>query len=120
MKWLWVFITVAASTVGDLISAKGMVQHGEIQDMSPRGFASMVRYMATQKLVVGGIASNAISFGAFLGLLSMTNLSFAVPVTALSYVVKTFLARIYLGECVTWRRWTGAILVTIGVILISL
>lgn len=120
MKWMWVFITVLASTVGDLISAKGMVQHGEIQDMGPRGLANIVRYMATHKLVVGGIASNAISFGAFLGLLSMSNLSFAVPVTALSYVIKTFLAHIYLGERVRWRRWAGVVLVTIGVILISL
>lgn len=120
MKWMWVLITVLASTVGDLISAKGMVQHGEIRDMGPRGLARIVRYMATHKLVVGGIGSNAISFGAFLGLLSVSNLSFAVPVTALSYVLKTFLARVYLKECVTWRRWAGAILVTIGVILISL
>jgi transporter family protein len=120
VTWVWVFVTVVASTIGDLISAKGMVQHGEIQDMGPRGFARTLRYMATHKLIVGGIASNAVSFGAFLALLSMTNLSFAVPVTALSYVVKTFLAHIYLGECVTWRRWTGAILVTFGVILISL
>lgn len=120
MTWLWVFVTVVASTFGDLISAKGMVQHGEIHDMGPRGFGRMIRYMATHKLIVGGVASNAVSFAAFLALLSMTNLSFAVPVTALSYVVKTFLAHTYLHECVTWKRWTGAIFVTFGVILISL
>jgi len=115
-----VFVTVAAGTAGDLLSAKGMTLHGEIDDFGPRGIARILRYIATHKLVVGGIVCNAVSFGSFLALLSTAELSFAVPATALSYIFKTILARLYLKEKIQWRRWAGIILITVGVVLISL
>ncbi|MGC1869579.1 MAG: DMT family transporter [Acidobacteriaceae bacterium] len=119
MRWIWVFVTVAAGTAGDLLSAAGMTQHGEIEDFGPRGIVRVLRYIATHKLVVGGIVCNAISFGSFLALLSTAELSFAVPATALSYIFKTILARLYLKERIDWRRWAGIILITVGVVLIS-
>ena len=113
------FVTVASSTAADLLSAKGMTLHGEIEDFGPRGVVRVLRYIMTHKLVVTGIICNAISFGAFLALLSTAQLSFAVPATALSYIFKTILARMYLQEQIDWRRWVGIILITVGVILIS-
>jgi uncharacterized membrane protein len=53
-----------------------------------------------------------------MALLSVAQVSFVVPVTASGYVLKAILAKWYLGENVTWRRWTGASLVTLGVALI--
>ena len=32
MKWTWLLITISAGTFGDLMTAKGMVAHGEIED----------------------------------------------------------------------------------------
>jgi uncharacterized membrane protein len=69
--------------------------------------------------VLAGIGSNAVSFIGFLALLSVAPLSFAVPATALSYVLKTALAQVYLREVVTRKRWIGTMLVAIGIILIS-
>ncbi|MES2220375.1 MAG: DMT family transporter [Acidobacteriota bacterium] len=120
MRWTWLFVSVAAGTAGDLLSAKGMTLHGEIEDFGPRGIVRVLRYMATHKLVVGGIVCNAISFGSFLALLSTAELSFAVPASALSYIFKAILARLYLKEQIDWRRWGGIVLITVGVILISL
>jgi drug/metabolite transporter (DMT)-like permease len=120
VKWIWVFVTVAAGTAGDLLSAAGMTQHGEIEDFGPRGIASVLRYIVTHKLVVGGIVCNAVSFLSFLALLSTAELSFAVPATALSYIFKTILARLYLKEQIDWRRWAGILLITLGVVLISI
>ena len=62
----------------------------------------------------------AISFFAFMKLLSLTDLSFAVPVSAVTYVMETVLAKYLLKERVTRRRWAGAALVICGVILVSL
>ena len=119
MKWVWVFVTVVAGTFGDLLNAKGMALHGEIGDMGPRGLVKIVRYIATHRLVLSGMFADAVSFLGLLALLATTDLAFAVPVTALSNILKTGLAKWYLGEQVTWRRWAGATLVGLGIILIS-
>lgn len=120
MKWVWVFVTVIGGTVGDLMNAKGMVTHGEIQDLGPRGLARIVHHMVTHRLVLLGILADAVSFVGLLVLLATTDLAFAVPVTAISNIIKTALARWYLGENVTWRRWAGTVLVAIGIIMISI
>jgi drug/metabolite transporter (DMT)-like permease len=66
-----------------------------------------------------GLAALAVSFFAFLSLLSISNLSFSVPATAISYVLGTTLAKYVLKEAVTWRRWAAASLVSCGVVLLS-
>ena len=66
------------------------------------------------------IAAMAVSFFAFMKLLSMTDLSFAVPVSAVTYVMETVLAKYVLKERVNGRRWAGAALVICGVTLVSL
>jgi uncharacterized membrane protein len=119
MRWMWLAVSVISGTMGDLLSAKGMAVHGEIQDFGPRGMARVLRYITTHPLVVAGIAINAVSFFSFLALLSVAELNFAVPATALSYILKTVLAARYLGECVLAHRWVGAVLVMVGMVLIS-
>ena len=54
-----------------------------------------------------------------MALLSIANLSFAVPATAFSYVLETALAEYILKEHIGWRRWVGASLVGCGVLLVS-
>lgn len=117
MKWIFLLITVISGTAGDLLSARGMAMHGELQDFSAGGIAHIFHYVVTQRYVITGVLSNAICFLTFLGLLHEAPVSFAVPVSALSYVLKVLLAKWYLRECVTWRRWAGAVLVSIGVAL---
>ncbi len=119
MRWVWLAVTVLSSTIGDLISAKGMVEHGEIEHFGARRMARLLRYIATHPLIVTGIAFNALSFFSFLALLSVAELSFAVPATAVSYILKTALSDWYLGEHVSARRWLGAACVAIGVYLIA-
>jgi drug/metabolite transporter (DMT)-like permease len=119
VKWIWLAITVLSGTLGDLVSAKGMAAHGEIEHFRPERLARLLRYIATHRLILAGIVANTISFFSFMALLSVAELSFAVPATALSYILKTALAEWYLGERVTARRWTGALLVALGVFLIA-
>ena len=120
MKWCWVAVTVISGTIGDVLCARGMALHGEADDFRPSGIARILRYIVTHRIVLAGIAGDAISFFSFLALLSITELNFAVPATALSYVFKTALAKRYLREHVTISRWAGALLVAFGIVLISL
>jgi len=60
----------------------------------------------------------AIAFFSLLAVLTFENVSFVVPVTALSYVAGAFGGIFFLKEHVSPRRWVGVALVCIGVTLV--
>jgi drug/metabolite transporter (DMT)-like permease len=119
MKWLLVAIIVAATTIGELLQAVAMKRHGEIHDFRPGAIGRLLAILARNKFVVAAVAAMAISFFAFMALLSVSDLSFAVPATAATYVIETILAKYLLKENVGARRWAGASLVACGVALLS-
>jgi drug/metabolite transporter (DMT)-like permease len=117
--WLLVALVVIPGTAGDLMNSAGMKRHGEINDFSPHGLVRLCWDLVRNPLIMGGIPAMAVSFFALMALLSATDLSFAVPVTAASYVLETGLAKYLLKEEVDWRRWVGTSLVALGVALLS-
>jgi drug/metabolite transporter (DMT)-like permease len=119
MKWLLIGISVAATATGEVLQALGMRHHGEIHDFRPGALGRALAVLARNRFVIGSVAAMAISFFSFLKLLTIADLSFAVPATAITYVLETLLARYVLKEHVNWLRWAGASLVICGVILVS-
>jgi len=119
MKWILVAVIVAATTVGDILKAKGMKEHGEIHEFGLGAFRRMLAMLSRNKLIIASVACMAVSFFAFMALVSVAELSFAVPATAITYVLETILARYILKETITWVRWTGAYLVACGVALLA-
>jgi drug/metabolite transporter (DMT)-like permease len=120
VKWLFIAIIVGATTVGEVMQAAGMRRHGEIRDFRPGAIRRAVAALARNRFVIGSVAAMAVSFFAYLGLLTIADLSFAVPATAVTYVLETILAKYLLKEQVNWLRWAGASLVICGVALVSL
>ena len=120
MRWILVSAIVVATTIGEVLQAKGMRRHGEIRDFHPGALGRAVAVLARNWMVAASIVAMAISFFAYLGLLTVAELSFAVPATAITYALETVLAKYVLGERVTWLRWAGAALVIGGVALVSL
>ena len=120
MKFLLIAIIVAATTVGEVLSAMGMKRHGEIRDFRPGALGRAMALLARNRFVIGSVAAMAVSFFAYMGLLTISELSFAVPATAVTYVLETILAKYVLKEHVNWLRWAGAGLVICGVALVSL
>jgi bacterial/archaeal transporter family protein len=119
MRWVLVGIIACCNTVGDVLNTAGMKRQGELEEFSPGAIGRMVWGIFRNPLVMGGVAALAVSFFALLSLLSIANVSFAVPATAISYVLETFLARHILKEDVGRRRWAAATLVTFGVALLQ-
>ena len=64
--------------------------------------------------------NDGVSFFSLLGALSIYNVSFVVPVTALSYVAGAFGGVVFLREHVSFQRWLGVLLISIGVALVFL
>ncbi len=120
MKWLLVALVVIPGTAGDLLNSAGMKRHGEVKDWSPRGLLLLCHQLMHNYYILAGIPAMAVSFFALMSLLSVASLSFAVPMTATSYILETLLAKYLLKERVDWRRWAGVSLVAIGVCLLAL
>jgi drug/metabolite transporter (DMT)-like permease len=120
MSWILVAVIVGSTTLGDVLQSVGMKHHGEIHDFRPGALGRVAARIARNWYVIVAVAMMAVSFFAFLKLLSIADLSFAVPATAASFVVETIVAKYALKERVTWRRWAGAGLVAGGVALLAL
>ena len=114
MKELLVAVVVLSTVCADLLQSAEMKTVGE-----PPGIQNLLTAMARKKYLILAVFFMALSFFAFLKLLTIADLSYAVPVSALTIVIDTVLARLLLKERVDWRRWTGAVLVTAGVYLVS-
>src|SRR5512138_3008593 len=112
-------LAVTAGTIGDLLLAKGMKEMGDVSAMNLRGMlGAAYQALTTPKLVIG-TAMLAIFFFLWLAVLSWEDLSVALPMQALNYVLVALLAQFYLGEHVSPLRWTGIALVCVGVMLIT-
>lgn len=119
MNWLLVGVVVGCTVMGDLLQSLEMKQFGEIHDFRPSGIGRVLAYLARRKFLLLAIFFMAVSFFAFMKLVTVADLSFAVPATAGSFVLETILARLVLKERVDRRRWAGACLVACGVALLA-
>jgi drug/metabolite transporter (DMT)-like permease len=118
MRWLLVAAMVAATVLSDLLQSREMKRAGE-QSVSARGLARLLQTIAQRRLLILGIACNAVSFFTFMALVQREPLSFAVPASAASYVLETVLAKFVLQERIGARRAAGALAVLAGVALVG-
>src|SRR5262245_15226670 len=86
MKWALVAGIGAATTIGDVLKAKGMKEHGEIHEFGLGAFGRLLAVLARNKLIILSVLCMAVSFFTFMALVSIADLSFAVPATAITYV----------------------------------
>lgn len=119
MNWLLVGIVVGATVIGDLLQSFEMKRHGEVQDFRPTGITRHLAAFARRKYLILAVAFMALSFFAFMKLVTVADLSFAVPASAGSFVAETVLAKFLLKERVDRWRWAGACLVACGVALLA-
>ncbi len=112
------FLVVAGTVLGDLLKARGMRVQGAPGSFRVSRLARFAAGAFRNSWFLLSLLAYATSFFGFLALLSIEDVSFAVPATALGYVSETLLARLFLRERVNGRRWAGAALVIAGVCLI--
>ena len=114
MIFVLLLIAICLSVSGELLLKAGMNRVGQF-DLSP---IVILRTFSEWRIVLGF----ALIFGGslfWLGVISRVDFSFAYPLLALSYVVSLIPARLLLGEDVTPNRVIGAIIIVIGVIVVT-
>ena len=112
-------LVVAGGVFGDLLKAHGMRRQGAPEALGGRALASFGAVTVRNAWFLLSLLAYAVSFFAFMALLSIRDVSFAVPATALGYVLETLLARLFLRERLSLHRWAGAALVVGGVALLA-
>lgn len=113
-------LIVVAGTAGELCVSRAMKVVGDAKGFRPRDIGRLILSALRVPWMWLGVGMMAAAFFALLAVLSVFNVSFVVPVTALSYVVGTFGSAVFLQERVSRRRWLGVVLVAVGVILVLL
>lgn len=118
MKWILLAIIVFATVLGDLLQSYEMKRSGE-QSVDARGLGHLAKLIFQRGFLFLGIVCMAVSFFAFMALVQVAPLSFAVPASAATFVLETALAKFVLKESVGFRRAAGALLVLSGVVLLA-
>jgi bacterial/archaeal transporter family protein len=119
IEWRLAALTSICNTIGDVLNTAGMKREPEVEKLNLYSLVAMLSRIVRNPLVIGGVASLTVGFFAMMSLLSIANVSFAVPATAISFVLETLLAKYILKEDVGLRRWAAATLVGCGVVLLQ-
>jgi uncharacterized membrane protein len=112
------FLIVVAGTAGELCVSRAMKGIGEVRDFRPKSIVSFVLQSLRLPWMWLGIALMSLGFFSLLAILSFQEVSFVVPVSALSYAAGAFGAKAFLGERINRNRWVGIAVVCIGVTIV--
>ena len=113
--WSILLFFLALKAAGNSSMAWGMKQVPERMSMDP---ALYLRAMLNP-FVAMGIVALILALLTRMALLSLADLSFVLPVTAIGYVIAVFLGKVFLHETVTPQRWMGTLLIFGGAVLVG-
>ena len=117
--YILIFLMVLFGAVGDILLRKGMMQIGAVSLSSLSVAAAAFVRTFTSRVIWLGIGSLLLFFLCYLLVLSWADYSFVSPASASSYALVALLGWVVLGEVVTSTRWTGVLVICLGVVLVS-
>jgi len=113
--WSVLLFFLALKAVGNSSMAWGMKQVPERMSIDPALYLQAM----LNPFVAMGIAALILALLTRMALLSLADLSYVLPVTAIGYVIAVFLGKVFLHETVSSRRWMGALLIFGGAMLVG-
>ncbi len=105
---------ICLTVIGELLLKAGVDQVGEF---SP-SVDVVLRTFTEWRVVLGFVLIFSGSLF-WLGVISRADFSYAYPLLALSYVISLVPARFILHEDVSWNRVAGALIIVLGVIVVT-
>lgn len=112
-------IATGAAAIGQIFIRRGMIEVGSLESYAPIELITYFWHALCNPYVIGGTILNAIFYFAFLAVLSWTDVTVALPMTAIEYGFAAILAVLILKERVPPVRWAGIALVVLGVVFIA-
>jgi drug/metabolite transporter (DMT)-like permease len=106
-------MVVLTNVVGNICLSHGMQEVGRTVSASPSDYLRAL----LNPWVLAGSCTLAIWMISELALLSRADLTFVLPVTASAYVFVAIAGHFILGDRISWERWLGIVVISIGVVL---
>jgi drug/metabolite transporter (DMT)-like permease len=116
---LILLIGLVFEAAGVVFLKKGVTQLGEVKQITVAEVVRIVKAGVTSPTVLLGVFFEALFFVCLLVLMAESDISLLWPLTALSFVMTTFAALMFLGEKVSSVRWAGVAFIMVGAALIS-
>lgn len=113
-------IAALSAAIGESLLSYGMRRYGVISLTEPSQLFILVFSVFRNPYVFLGVVFLAIFFFLYLAALSWADLSFVLPLTAMSYIFGALLAKFFLKEDVTWLRWVGTFVIVVGIVFVAL
>ncbi len=120
--WTSIFAVVATAVTGDVLTAHAMRNIGDLDEIrAARGLGGAALAVISEPRFVLGVFAMSLSFFSLLyALAPPAPVSLIAPATgSLTYIGNAFVAKYFLRENVSKRRWVAALLVCVGVFLLD-
>ena len=116
---LLILLSISIAVGGQILLKIGINRIG-VADFNGLDYLKQLFFgVIKSPLVISGLFLYVISAAIWLIVLSAVDLSFAYPFIGFTYVMVLVLSKLILKEDVSPIRWAGALIITIGVIVIS-
>jgi len=110
-------VSIALGATGQLLFKYASLR---LPSFGELGFLGTLVRLITTPAVLGGFACFFLSAVLWIFALRQVALSVAYPMVAISYIVIFVGSAVLFDETVTWRHWSGALLIVAGIVLINL
>jgi drug/metabolite transporter (DMT)-like permease len=114
-----VVLVVAAiiESIGVALLSWGLKDVQGVREITVSEIARVARSGVTNVKIIGGVALEAVFFGALLYMMSTRDVSLVWPLTSLGFIFTALAAKFILHEPVSATRWAGVLLIAIGAAL---
>lgn len=116
---LLILFSISIAVAGQILLKIGINHIGIVNFSDLEALKQLFFGVIKSPLVISGLFLYVISAAIWLIVLSAVDLSFAYPFIGFTYVMVLVLSKFILKEDVNPIRWAGALIITIGVIVIS-
>ncbi|HEY4696130.1 MAG TPA: hypothetical protein VIH13_04500 [Candidatus Hydromicrobium sp.] len=116
---LLILLSISIAVGGQLLLKVGINRIGIVNFGSLNALKQFFFGVIKSPLVMSGLFLYVISAAIWLIAISVVDLSFAYPFLGFTYVMVLVLSKFILKEDVNPIRWIGALIITIGVVVIS-
>ena len=117
--WILLLIGLLSEAVGFILIKRGLHSTPPFSSQSLTSLVFIGAILKSPQVLIG-TAFEALHFGVLMELLSVSDLSYIIPLTSIGYILTPLSALLFLGEGIPPVRWIGILLVCLGVTMVSL
>jgi len=112
-------LLVILGPLGNVLLGKGMKDIGAVSSWRPADLWHFLAQLSGSGFIWLGVGCLIAFFGAYMLVLSWADYSYVQPASAVAYGMVALLGHFLLGEVVTPLRWTGVLIICLGVLVVG-